>query len=126
MQHELHPWLPAPKLAERVHDHAVPRNRRCDADAKRPGLAEGDVLRPSLRLLDVLQDASRVVQEQFPRRAQPDASGQSVEQEKSQLPFQVLDLPRERRLCDMQPVGCTSEMLLFSNANEIAEVPEFH
>jgi len=26
----------------------------------------------------------------------------------------------------MQPVGRSSEVLLFSNANEIAQMPEFH
>jgi hypothetical protein len=29
-------------------------------------------------------------------------------------------------LCDMQPIGRSSEVLLFSNANEIAQMPEFH
>ena len=37
-----------------------------------------------------------------------------------------MDLPRERGLCDMEPVGRSAEVLLFSNANEIAEMPEFH
>jgi hypothetical protein len=78
VHHQLHVWLPAPEFAKRVQHHPMPRKRRGNADAERTGLAKGDPLGASLRLIDVLQDTSRVAQKHFPRRAQSDSSGQSV------------------------------------------------
>ena len=126
MNHQLDGWVPAPEFAEGVHDQPMPGHRRCDADSQCTRLAKGHPFGTALRLVDVLQDASRIVQEQCPRRTQSDAAGQSVEQEEPQLPLQVSDLPREGRLHDMEPIGRSSEMLLLSNGNEIAEMPEFH
>jgi hypothetical protein len=37
-----------------------------------------------------------------------------------------MDLPRQGRLSDMEALGCSSEMLLFSNADEIPQMPKFH
>jgi hypothetical protein len=51
------------------------------------GFAKRNPLGAPLRLLDVLQDTSRIAQKQFSRRAQSNSSGQSVEQEKSHLPL---------------------------------------
>src|SRR4029077_6168032 len=90
------------------------------------GFAKGDALGASLRLIDVLQDTSRIAQKHVTRRAQSDSSGQSVEQEESHLPLQILDLPRQGRLSDMETPGCSSEMLLFCNADEIAQMPKLH
>jgi len=126
MNHQLDVWVPSPEFAEGVHDQPVPGHRRGNADAKGTRLTEGQPFGTTLRLVDVLQDASRIVQEQSPSRAESDASGQSVEQEKPQLSLQVLDLPGEGRLDDMEPIGRSSEVLLFPNGDEIAQMPEFH
>ena len=37
-----------------------------------------------------------------------------------------MDLPRQSRLSDMEARGCPSEMLLFCNADEIAQMPKLH
>jgi hypothetical protein len=69
MQHELDVWLPAPEFAKRVHNQPMPRYRRGNSDSEGTGLSEGYPLGASLRLVEVLQDTSRIVQEQFPRRS---------------------------------------------------------
>ena len=94
--------------------------RRRDADSKRARFAKGNPLCASLRLFDVLQNASRIIQKYVPRLAQSDSSRQSVEQEEAHLPFQVLNLPRQGRLCDMEARGRSSEVLLLSDGDEIA------
>ena len=40
--------------------------------------------------------------------------------------LQILDLPRQGRLRDMKARSRSSEMLLLSNGDEIAQMPEFH
>jgi len=126
MNHQLDVWVPSPEFAEGVHDQAMPGHRCCNADAKSTRLTKGHPFGTTLRLVDVLQDASRIVQEQSPSRTESDASGQSIEQEKPQLSLQVPDLPGEGRLYDMEPICRSSEVLLLSNRDEIAQMPEFH
>jgi len=65
----------------------MPGYRGGNSDSKRTGLAKGYPLGTALRLIDVLQDTSRIAQKQFARRAQSDSSGQSVEQKESHLPL---------------------------------------
>jgi len=122
MKHEFHVWMAPSEFAKHIHDRAMPGHRRGDADSKRTGSAKGHPFGASPRLVDVLQDASRVAQEQFPRRAQSNATRQSVEQEKSDLLLQILDLPRQRRLRDMQPRRRATEVLFLSDPDEIAQM----
>src|SRR5882762_1548821 len=126
LEHQLHIRLLAPEFAKRVHNQPMPGDRCRNSNSKGTGFAEGYSLGAALRLIDVLQDTSRIVQEQFPRRIESDASGQSVEQEEPQLPLQISDLPGQGRLRDMETIGRLSEMLPLSNGDEIAEMPEFH
>src|SRR6185295_13982204 len=123
MYEELHVGLMTAKFAKRVGHHAVPRHSGRDADAQRPRFAEGDPLSTSRRVFDVLQDASRVVQEQRSSRTQSNAARQSVEQRKANLPLQILDLPREWRLSDVEASRRPPEMLLLANRDEIAQMP---
>src|SRR6476646_389768 len=112
MQHELHVWVATSEFTKHIDDRAMPGHRRGDADSKRTGLAKGHPFGASPRLVDVVQDPSRVAQEQFSRRAQPNASRQSLAQEKPDLCLQILDLPRQRRLRDMEPRRRAAEVLL--------------
>src|SRR5689334_5065527 len=100
MHHQLDVWLTTPEFANRGHNQPMPREGECNAESKRADLAQGCPLGTTLRLLDVLQDASRIVQEQCPRSAQSNAARQPVEQEESDLPLQILDLPRQGGLRD--------------------------
>src|SRR6266851_6983810 len=79
MQLQLHVGLPAPQFAKGVYNQSMPGYRRGNSDSKRTGFAMGYPLGTKLRLIDVLQDASRIAQKQFPRRVQSDSSWQSIE-----------------------------------------------
>src|SRR6267143_634964 len=85
MQLQLHVRLPAPEFAKGVYNYSMPGYRSRNSDSKRTRFAKGYPLGASLRLINVLQDTSRIAQKQFPRRAQSNSSGQSVEQEESHL-----------------------------------------
>jgi hypothetical protein len=87
MQPELRVWVPTSEFAKHIHDRAMPGHRRGDADSKRTSLAKGNPFGASPRLVNVLQDTSGIAQEQFPSRAQSDASRQSVEQQESHFPL---------------------------------------
>jgi hypothetical protein len=126
VQHQLRIWLSAPKFANRVDNHCMPGQRRGNSDSKRTGSAKGDPLGATHRLIDILQDASRVVQEQFPRCAQSNSSRQSVEQRESQFALQIPDLPRQGGLSNTEALSRTSKMLLFANDDEVPQVPKFH
>jgi hypothetical protein len=65
----------------------MPGHGSGNSDSKRARFAKGYPLGASLRLIDVLQDTSRISQKNFPRHAQSNSSGQSVEQEESHLPL---------------------------------------
>jgi hypothetical protein len=58
----------------------MPGYRSGNSDSKRTGFAMCDPLGAKLRLIDVLQDTSRIGQEQFSRRVQSNSSRQPVEQ----------------------------------------------
>jgi len=126
MQHELDVRVATSEFAKRLDDRAMPGHRCGDADSKRAGLAKGYPFGAPPRLVDVVQDTPRVAQEQFSRRAQSNATRQSVEQEESDLLLQILDLPRQRGLRDMEARGGAPEMLLLSDRDEIAQMPQFH
>src|SRR5712691_1898660 len=85
-----------------------------------------NALGASLRVIDILQDAPRIGQEQFPSSVQPYASRQSVEHGESHLLLQVLNLARQGRLNDVQPLGRPPEVLFFCEPNEVPQVSKFH
>jgi len=92
MQLQLHVRLPPPEFAKGVYNQSMPGYRCRNSDSKRTGLAMSYPLGAKLCLIDVLQDPSRIGQEQFPRRVQTDSARQSLEQQESHLPLQILDL----------------------------------
>src|SRR3984893_15708138 len=122
MKHEFHVWVATSEFAKHIDDRAMPGHRRGDPDSKRTRLAKGHPFGASPRLVDVVQDTSRVAQEQFPRRAQSNATRQSVEEEKPDLLLQILDLARQRRLRNMEPHRRATEMLLLPDPEEIAQM----
>jgi hypothetical protein len=74
MKYEFHVWMATSEFTKHIDDRAMPGHGRGDADSKRTGLAKGHSFGAAPRLVDVVQDTSRVAQEQLPRRAQPDAT----------------------------------------------------
>ena len=47
----------------------------------------------------------------------------AVEQSYAEIGFEPLDLLAEHRLCDFEPVGCTSEVQVFGQCDEQFELP---
>src|SRR6202048_211950 len=79
MQLQLHVRLPTPQFAKGVYNQSMPGYRRGNSDSKRTSFAVGYPFGAKLRLIDVLQDATRIGQKQFTRRVQSDTSWQSIE-----------------------------------------------
>jgi hypothetical protein len=126
MKHQLHVWLTTPEFAKRTDHQSMPGNRCRNPDSKRTSLAESDPFGAALCVVDFLQNATRIAQEHLSCFAQSHSARQPFEQKESHLPLEILDLPGQRRLHDMKALGCASEVLLFSNADEIAQMAEFH
>src|SRR6185295_2629624 len=64
--------LPTPQFAKGVYNQSMPGYRSGNSDSKRTGFAMGYPFGAKLRLIEVLQDATRIGQKQFPRRIQSD------------------------------------------------------
>ena len=54
------------------------------------------------------------------------AAGGSVEEVDTDLTLEVVDLSRERGLCDAKAPGGGNERRLLGDRDEVPEVPEFH
>ena len=78
------------------------------------------------RLFDLFKNALAIFQKYLARRAYFNASWQTLKQLKTDLIFQILNLPCQRWLSNTKPFCSASIMLLLSNRNEIAQLPEFH
>src|ERR1700676_5304752 len=76
MQLQFRVRLPAPEFAKGVYNQSMPGYRSGNSDSKGTRLAKGNPLGASLRLIDVLQDTSRIAQKRFPCRAQSNSPGQ--------------------------------------------------
>src|ERR1700730_14479066 len=85
MQLQFRVRLAAPEFAKGVYNQSMPGYRVGNSDSKRTGFAKGYPLGASPRLIDVLQDTSRIAQKQFPRRAPSNSARQSLEQEETHL-----------------------------------------
>jgi hypothetical protein len=79
MQLQLHLRLPTPQFAKGVYNQSMPGYRSGNSDSKCTGFAMGYPLGAKLRLIEVLQNATRIVQKQFPSCVQSDTSRQSIE-----------------------------------------------
>ena len=55
-----------------------------------------------------------------------DAAREAIEQGKPDFFFQILNLAGKRRLSDVGPLGCSPEMLLFTDPNKVTQMPQFH
>jgi hypothetical protein len=71
--------LPTSQFAKGVYNQSVPGHGSGNSDSKRTGFAMGYSLGATLRLIDVLQDATRIRQKQFSRRIQSDTAWQPIE-----------------------------------------------
>ena len=76
--------------------------------------------------LDVAQDARRAVEQLLPRLGQPHAAIGAGEQHDVELFLEPLDVPRQRRLGDMQMRGGAGDAAEFGDADEIMQAAQLH
>ena len=97
-----------------------------DADANDPGVAP---LQPA-RHVDELRRQGRdfpgAVEQFLSRVGQVGAVRRAPEQRHAELFFQVVDLPGQRRLRDVEPLGRPRERMLLGNRDERPEIFEVH
>src|SRR6266571_1032816 len=70
----------------------------------------------------LFQDAARVFEERFSRCTYFHSSGKTIEQFKTNLIFQILNLPGERRLSDAQTLGGPAKVLLLGGRHKISQI----
>lgn len=78
------------------------------------------------RLLHPLQRGTDFLQKDPTRLGKPYPLPAPREQGNTQFRFQVMDLPRQRRLRDVQTRRRPGDVLLFGHSHEISKVAEFH
>jgi len=100
------------------------------------GVRESNAQPPDLALSDesgsvdatpkIGEESPGLFQKRSPGLGETHASLQSLEECESYVVFELSDLPRQRRLNDVQPLGGPPEVLLFAHRDEIAKVPQLH
>jgi len=107
-----------------LRQHAV-QGRRRKADAQ-PGLfALANAARGVADLAQLLEQHIGVFIEKPPGCGQPQRSA-TFKQNHPQFVFQLLDLPTQRRLGDVQAFGGAGEVQRFTQHLEIAQMTQFH
>ena len=91
-----------------------------------PPLHLGDAPRHGDGLVDLLQQAHGTRIKKASRFGQPQRPGIAFQQFHADLVFELLDLPAQRRLRDVQPLRCPGEAALFCHGHEILEVSKIH
>ncbi len=112
------------KASDELRQRIVER-RGHEADAELLPRALADALRHGAHLVDPLQDHARLLEEIAPRLGQCDRPA-TVQELGADLLFQLLDLPAERRLGDVQELGGAAEAALGGHAHEIAQMTKLH
>ncbi len=104
--------------------HAV-QGRRRKADAQPGLLAQADAPGVVADLAQLLEQPIGVLIEKSPGLGQPQRST-ALEQHHAQFVFQLLNLPAQRRLGDVQAFGSAGEVEGLAQNLEIAQVTQFH
>ena len=112
------------QAADQFRQHAV-QGRRGKADAQPGLLALADAPGVVADLAQLLQQHIGVFVEKPPGLGQPQRSA-AFEQDHPQFVLQLLDLPAQRRLGDVQAFGGAGEVEGFTQHLEIAQMTQFH
>jgi hypothetical protein len=107
----------------RQYSH-VGRRKRADRELARASI--GGLLREPPGVLDARENVLGLLQEYASRIGQCDVLPAAIEQFRADGFFELTDLLAQRRLSRAQACRCTCEAELFSDRDEIAEVPKFH
>jgi hypothetical protein len=78
------------------------------------------------RLAQCCEDAWYVLKEDVPGMRQSRTASGSFEQAHTQVFFEFLNSPRQRRLLDVQFLGSPCEVQLFSNGYKATKMPQLH
>jgi len=116
--------LMAAQLANQLGQHAV-QGRRRKADAQPGLLAQADAPGVVAHLAQLFEQHVGVLIEKPPGLGQPQRSA-ALEQHHPQFLLQLLDLPTQWRLGNVQALGGTGEVEGFPQHLEIAQVTQFH
>ncbi len=77
--------------------------------------------------LDLQQRHPRVIEKHAPRCGQFDAAGTAVQKLDPKLPFEIVNLPAQRRLRRMQPLLRRNGQAAFlGNRDEVSKVAQLH
>lgn len=110
--------------ADQFRQHAIQgRGRKTDAQPSLLALADASGVVADLAQL--FQQHVGMLIEKPPGFGQPQRSA-TLQQDHPQLIFQLLDLPAQRRLCDVQTFGGAGEVEGFPQHLEIAQMTQFH
>jgi hypothetical protein len=96
-----------------------------EADGDLAGVAAGDAARGQGRALGQAQDAAGLQQEGAAGGGQPHRAAGAVQQGHAEDALQQLDLPAQRRLGHVQPLGRAPEVELLGRGHEAAQLAEF-
>ena len=107
-----------PKPPDDLRQHPVQR-RGNKADRQAP-LDLADALRHRGQFSRLRQQLARVRVEEAASLGQLERAATALEQQHADFLFQLLNLSRERRLCDMQALGRAGEVQFFSDGHEVA------
>jgi hypothetical protein len=78
------------------------------------------------RLLRRGEHRSRLGQEAFAGRGEPDPPGRPVEELHAEVAFEPADLLADRGLDDVQPLRRAGEVQLLGHRREVGQLPELH
>ena len=112
------------QAADQLRQHTVQRRGR-KADAQPGLLALANAAGVVAHLVQLLQQHIGVFIEKPPGLGQPQRAA-ALQQDHPQFLFQLLDLPAQRRLGDVQAFGGAGEVEGFAQHLEIAQVTQFH
>jgi len=88
--------------------------------------AAGDSFHHLYRLVSAFHNSARFVKKDVTSFRESDRFCAMLEQGNAEFIFQVANLPAQRRLRNVKPLGCARHVLLFSDRDEIAQVTQFH
>src|SRR5439155_13512848 len=117
--------MPLPESRDERREHRLDILRTC-TDPQRSVLAGLDRFGPISARLGFLEQAARSPDDVLAIRRELKMSARPVEQAHAQIDLERLNLPRSRRLAQVQPSGRSRETAGIRNGDERVELPEIH
>ena len=112
--------------ADRTRHKRMERRRTGKTEPDATGIAPRRLLGRRDRIPDPSQDRLGLGKEGTARRGQLDAARLAVKKPRIELTLQRLDLLRQRRLLNTEPLSRASDVTLFGDRDKITEVTKFH